>query len=465
MNTAARWLTRGGTPRTRIAVLILAVVAAIGTVVWVNRSPEQPPEVPAAGGRFRISTRLDSAPVPRWTLRAADLSDEPGAVLLALPQDLHDYNGYGSPMDAGPVIVAATAVPGTAETGTASAVGPVQLHGVDPDTGAARWTVDAGELLSCGERVLDAQLTCHGSHRVLIIDAATGVIAMDRATDFEVVDVAVRDGIVSVAGRTADRMTAVVTRGTVADPEATWRRTYPTPVPGDAVRPWLDAPYYFRDGHDRSVRVYDLSTGEPLFTAPVGAVFDGGIIATQVIDRGWSAGRITLVDRNGHLITEVGNPSFLLEWYPTATASPPPILTGESAYDRTTGRVLWTNPQIGLDEPTGRRGAVEGVVDHTVIVRSLDGTALIGLDLADGHQVWQQSARLANAVRDGLTDGRHLVLADGTTAQAIDAGDGSTVWSMSLPPSGDPRLRSTVAALGGRMVVVLADAFTGYAAA
>ncbi|MFG3522596.1 PQQ-binding-like beta-propeller repeat protein [Nocardia nova] len=465
MNAAAHWLTGRGTRRIWIAVLIVAVVAGVAAVVWVNRSPEQPPAGPAAGGRFRISGRLDSAPVPRWTLRAADLSHEPGAVLLALPHSLDNYNGYGSPMDAGPVIVAATAVPGEPGPGTAPKAGPVRLYGIDPDTGAVRWTIDAGELLSCNERVFDGQLTCRGTHRVLIVDAATGAIATDRSTDFEVTDVAVRDGAVSVAGRTADRMTAVVTRGTVSDIEAGWRRTYPTPVPGDAVRPRLDAPDYFRDGHDGSVRVYDLRTGDPLFTGPVGAVFDGGIIATQVIDRGWSAGRVTLLDRNGHSIIEVRNPSFLLEWYPTATASPPPILTGESAYDRTTGRVLWTNPQIGRDEHTGRQGAVEGVVDHTVIVRSLDGTALIGLDLADGHQVWQQPARLANTVRDGLTDGRHLVLADGATVHAIDAGDGSTAWSMSLPPSGDPRLRSTVEAMGGRMVVVLADAFTGYAAA
>ncbi|MGW0053857.1 outer membrane protein assembly factor BamB family protein [Nocardia nova] len=464
MNAAAHWLTGRGTRRIWIAVLIVAVVAGVAAVVWVNRSPEQPPAGPAAGGRFRISGRLDSAPVPRWTLRAADLSHEPGAVLLALPHSLDNYNGYGSPMDAGPMIVAATAVPGEPGPGTAPKAGPVRLYGIDPDTGAVRWTIDAGELLSCNERVFDGQLTCRGTHRVLIVDAATGAIATDRSTDFEVTDVAVRDGVVSVAGRTADRMTAVVTRGTVSDIEASWRRTYPTPVPGDAVRPRLDAPDYFRDGHDGSVRVYDLRTGDPLFTGPVGAVFDGGIIATQVIDRGWSAGRVTLLDRNGHSITEVRNPSFLLEWYPTATASPP-ILTGESAYDRTTGRVLWTNPQIGLDEHTGRQGAVEGVVDHTVIVRSLDGTALIGLDLADGHQVWQQPARLANTVRDGLTDGWHLVLADGATVHAIDAGDGSTAWSMSLPPSGDPRLRSTVEAMGGRMVVVLADAFTGYAAA
>ncbi|MFI9411132.1 hypothetical protein [Nocardia gamkensis] len=46
-----------------------------------------------AGGRFRISPRLDATPVPRWTLRAADLSDEPGAVLLAAPQNLHRYCG------------------------------------------------------------------------------------------------------------------------------------------------------------------------------------------------------------------------------------------------------------------------------------------------------------------------------------------------------------------------------------
>ncbi|MFF0454005.1 PQQ-binding-like beta-propeller repeat protein [Nocardia africana] len=466
MTTAARRLTGGSARRIGITVLIVAVVAAVATVVWVNRSPEQPPEGPPVGGRFRISSRLDSAPVPRWTVRAADLSNEPGAVLLALPHSLDSYHGHGSPMDAGPMIVAATGIPGEPGPGdTAPAVGPVRLYGIDPDTGTVRWKTDAGELLSCGERVFDGQLTCRGTHRVLIVDAATGAIATDHTTDFEVMDVAERDGVVTVAGRTADWMTAVVTRGTVADIEASWRRTYPTPVPGDAVRPRLDAPDYFRDGHDRGVRVYDLRTGDPLFTAPVGAVFDGGIIATQVIDRGWSAGRITLVDRKGHLITEVGNPSFLLEWYPTATASPPPILTGESAYDRTTGRVLWTNPQIGLDEPTGRQGAVEGVVEHTVIVRSLDGTALIGLDLADGHQVWQQPSGFANTVRDGLTDDRHLVLADGTTVHAIDAGDGSTAWSMSLPPSGDPRLRSRVEAMGGRMVVVLADAFTGYAAA
>ncbi|PSR63413.1 MULTISPECIES: outer membrane protein assembly factor BamB family protein [Nocardia] len=464
MNAAAHWLTGRGTRRIWIAVLIVAVVAGVAAVVWVNRSPEEPPAGPAAGGRFRISGRLDSAPVPRWTLRPADLSHEPGAVLLALPHSLDNYYGYGSPMDAGPIIVAATAVPGEPGPGTAPKAGPVRLHGIDPDTGAVRWTIDAGELLSCNERVFDGQLTCRGTHRVLIVDAATGTIATDRSTDFEVMDAAVRDGVVSVAGRTADWMTAVVTRGTVSDIEATWRRTYPTPVPGDAVRPRLDAPDYFRDGHDRNVRVYDLRTGDPLFTDSVGAVFDGGIIARQVIDRSGSPGTITLLDRNGHPLAEVGDPSFLLEWYPTATASPPPILTGESAYDRTTGRVLWTNPQIGLDEPTGRQGAVEGVVAHTVIVRSLDGTALIGLDLADGRQVWQQPARFTNTLRyDGVTDARHLILTDGATVHAIDARDGSTAWSMTLPPSGDPRLRSTVGAMGGRLVAVTAREFTGYA--
>ncbi|MBF6147243.1 hypothetical protein [Nocardia nova] len=210
MNAAAHWLTGRGTRRIWIAVLIVAVVAGVAAVVWVNRSPEEPSAGPAAGGRFRISGRLDSAPVPRWTLRAADLSHEPGAVLLALPHSLDNYYGYGSPMDAGPMIVAATAVPGEPGPGTAPKAGPVRLHGIDPGTGAVRWTIDAGELLSCNERVFDGRLTCRGTHRVLIVDAATGTIATDRSTDFEVTDVAVRDGVVSVAGRTADRMTAVV---------------------------------------------------------------------------------------------------------------------------------------------------------------------------------------------------------------------------------------------------------------
>ncbi|MEV4233774.1 MULTISPECIES: PQQ-binding-like beta-propeller repeat protein [unclassified Nocardia] len=466
MNNAAKWLI--DQRRIWITVLVVAVVAGIAVVVWVNRSPVRPQEVStAAGGRFRISPRLDSTPVPQWTLRAADLSEEPGAVLLAAPQTLSRYYGYGSPMDTGTMIVAATAVPGGAAPGESAGltVGPVRMHGIDPDTGQVRWTTDVGELLGCREQVFDGKIACHGTNRVLIVEAATGSVLEDHATDFEVMDVAVHDGVVSVTGRTADWMTAVVTRGTVSAIDAIWRRTYPTPVPGDPVRPRI-VQDYFMDGHDHGVRVYDLSTGELLFTAPVGYTFDGGIVASQVFDRGWSAGRVTLLDRNGHSITEVSNASFLLEWYPTATTTPPPILTGESAYERTTGRVLWTNAQIGIDEHTGRMTAVEGVVDNTVIVRSLDGSELAGLDLTDGHRIWQQPTPFANTARyDGITDARHLILTDGTTVHAIDAGDGSSAWSMPLPPSGRPNFRTAVKAMGGRMVTVTAQEFTGYAAA
>lgn len=470
MNRVAQWRTDQGRRRIWITVLIVAVVAGVAAVGWVNRSPAEPQEVSATDGRFRISPRLDSAPVPQWTLRAADLSDEPGAVLLAAPQNLHRYYGYGSPMDAGTMIVAATAVPGGPGPGENAGltVGPVRMHGIDPNTGRVRWTIEVGELLGCREQVFDGQLACHGTHRVLIIEAATGAVLGDHTTDFEVMDVAVRDGVASVAGRTADWMTAVVTRGTVSDIDATWRRTYPTPVPGDPVTPRIDglARDYFRDGHDRGVRVYDLRTGDPLFTGPVTYTFDGGILAAQVIERSGSAGRVTLLDRNGHPITEVSNAGFVVDWYPTATATPPPILTGESAYERTTGRVIWTNAQIGIDERAGRASAVAGVVDNTVIVRSLDGAELTGLDLTDGHRIWQQPTPFANTSRyDGITDASHLILTDGTTVHAIDAGDGSTAWSMPLPPSGRPSFRSAVKAMGGRMVTVTAYEFTGYAAA
>ncbi|MEV6322955.1 PQQ-binding-like beta-propeller repeat protein [Nocardia sp. NPDC051787] len=93
--------------------------------------------------------------------------------------------------------------------------------------------------------------------------------------------------------------------------------------------------------------------------------------------------------------------------------------------------------------------AIEGVVGSTVIVRSLDGAELAGLDLTDGHRIWQQPTPFSDTSRyDGITDASHLILTDGTTVHAIDADDGSTVWSMPLPPSGDPRLRSAVKAMG-----------------
>lgn len=471
MKTAAQWVARQGGHGIWITGLIVAVVASIGVVVWVNHSPERAHEVPTAGSRFRISPSLDSTPVPQWTVTAADLSDVPGSVLLAAPHTLGDYYGYGSPMDAGTVIVAATAVPGEPGPGDTprQSVGPVQLHGIEPDTGTVRWTMAAGAFESCGEQVFDGQLACRGPYRVLIIDAATGTVLGDHTTDFEVTDVSVRDGVVSVAGRTPDRTNAVVTRGNASDIEATWRRTYPSPVPGNSVTPRIDVPDYFRDGHDNNVRVHDLRTGDHLFTGPVAFAFDGGVLASQVIEASGSAGKVTLLDRTGHPITEVDNPSFLLEWYPTATSTSPPILTGESAYERATGRVLWTNAQIGLDESTGRTSAVQGVVDRTVIVRSLDGSELTGLDLTDGHRLWQQPAPFTNTSRysryDGITDAEHLILTDGVTVNAIDTADGSTAWSMPLPPSGHPSLRSAVKALGGRMITVTAHEFSGYAAA
>lgn len=470
MNSVAQWLTGPKRRRLWIAVLVVAVVAGVAAIVWTERSPQQSQQsTTVVGGRFRVSAPLDSAPTPLWTVRATDLSSEPGVVLLSAPHSLNRYFGYGAPMDAGTMIVAATAVPATASGEAGRPVGPVHMHGIDPDTGKPRWTTDVGEIASCGEQVFQGLLTCHDAHRVLVIDSVTGTILADHTTDFEVMDVAVRDGVVSVAGRTADGQTAVITRGTASDIAATWRKTYPTPIPGESVLPRINAPDYFRDGRDGNVRVYDLRSGEPLFTAPVGYIFDGGMIASQVIDRGGSAGTVALLGRDGHRITDVTNASFLLEWYPAATATPLPILTGESAYDRTTGRILWTNAQIGLDDPTGRKSAIEGVVRDTVIVRSLDGSTLAGLDLTDGHRIWQRPTPFANASPftnyDGITDATHLILTDGVTLQAIDGVDGSTVWSMPLPPSGDPKFRSMLQALGGRMITTTAQDFTGYAAA
>lgn len=470
MGRAATVFAGQGRRGVLIAALIVAVMASIGAVVWANRSPAKPKQVSAAYGRFRIAAPVDSAPVPRWTVRAADLSDKPGAVLLDAPQNLHRYYGYGSPMDAGTTIVAATAVPGGPGPGDNAGltVGPVRLHGIDPATGRVRWATDVGELAGCREQVFDGLLACHGTHRVLIITAATGAILGNHPTDFEVTDVTVRDGVASVTGRTADRMTAVATRGTVSDIAAAWRRTYPAPVPGEPATPRIDvhARDYFRDGRDHDVRLYDLRSGEPLFTGPVAYTFDGGIVASQVIERGWSAGRVTLLDRHGHPITDVANAGFISDWYPIATASPPPILTGESAYERTTGRVRWINAQIGVDEHTGRTSAIAGVVDNTVIVRSLDGSSLAGLDLADGHRIWQRPTPLSSTTHyDGIADPSHLILTDGTTMHAIDAHDGSTAWSLPLPPGGRPGFHSAVKSMGGRIVTVTAHEFTGYAAA
>ncbi|MFF2554050.1 PQQ-binding-like beta-propeller repeat protein [Nocardia sp. NPDC058058] len=469
MHTAAQWFTGPNRRRSWIAVLVVAVVVGVAAFVVADRSPKASQQAtPVVGGKFRIEPVLDSAPAPRWTVRAADLSTDPGAVLLSVPHGLDVYYGNGTPMDAGTTIVAATGVPESAGAGAGRPVPAVRLHGIDPDTGKPRWSTDIGAIDTCAEEVFQGLLSCWGTHRVLIVDSATGAIRTDHTTDFEVQEVDARDGVVTVAGRTEDNQTAVFTRGTVSDTAANWRKTFPTVAPGQPVLPTLFPPDYFRYGRDGNEQLYDLRTGEPLFAGPVSYVFNGGVIASQVIDRSGTAGKVVLLGRDGHRITEVDNASFLLEWYPVATASPLPIMTGQSAYDRTTGAILWTNPDIGMYDTAGRKGAIEGVVRDSVIVRSLDGTVLSGLDLADGHRIWQRPSPFEHATRftsyDGITDATHLILTDGVTVQAIDGVDGTALWSIPLPPSGDPRIRPQVRALGGRMVTTTAQDFTGYGA-
>ncbi|MEU8900388.1 PQQ-binding-like beta-propeller repeat protein [Nocardia sp. NPDC048505] len=456
----SRWLVA--------VALVVAVATGVTVVVWMNRSTPATEENSAGYGRFRVSARLDSTPVPQWTLRASDLSAEAGAVLLAAPQGLGRYYGYGAPMDGGTMIVAATAVPTPPQPGETSGqnIGPVRLHGLDPGTGQVRWTTEVGELDGCTEQLFDGKLACRGARRVLVVEVVTGAILADQATDFEVTDVALWDGVVSVTGRTPDWMTAVVTRGTLADIAATWRQTYPTPVPGDPVTPRISTRDYFLDGHDHAVRLYDLRTGDPLFTAPIVTTFEGGLIAEQ--ENIWRPDRVRFLDRGGNPVGEVGNPSYIFDWYPTVTAAMPPILTGAGAYDRSTGRPLWTNDRISVDDSTGRTPAIEGIVGDTVIVRTRDYTELIALDLTDGHQIWRRPTPFANPSRysrlDGVADSRHLILTDGAVVHAIDVSDGSTTWSMPLPPSGRPNFFTAVKALGGRLVTTTAQEFTGYAA-
>lgn len=121
MNTAAQWFTGPNRRRSWIAVLVVAVVVGVAAVVWADRSPRQSQQAtPVVGGKFRIEPTLGSAPTPRWTVRAADLSTDPGAVLLSAPHSLNVYYGNGTPRDAGTTIVAATAVPDSAGGGSGS---------------------------------------------------------------------------------------------------------------------------------------------------------------------------------------------------------------------------------------------------------------------------------------------------------------------------------------------------------
>ncbi|GGF90792.1 hypothetical protein GCM10007304_00880 [Rhodococcoides trifolii] len=403
------------------------------------------------------------------------LSDDDTHVLLAAPYTLSEYYGYGSPITTSSSIVAALGTPGPGGVGDGREVADVTLVGVDVADGSPLWHTAVGQIDQCSAPARGVVLACWSARRVAFVDSVSGEAIGSADVDFDIDDVKTAGDDVFVSGTVLppdgrdDVRTPVLTRGTVDDTDAVYRRDFESlghysyaqsfPVRGlttVGTSNTLAGPAV--------TRVVDSATGESLFAyaAESSSPVSSNIVRAQNGVRAGLIGTEELLDRSGATVAGVAIPSSSALTYVGARGDDSrPLFLGDGAYDAETGAELWRNPDMIIRESGGPTSAVKAVVDQTIIVTSPDTRTITGIDVTTGERRWQTPWQDAYWVREGATDGNYYVFGDYTGMHAIRAADGAVVWSLPLPAGADPR-EVRVGGAAGRLSIAWRDQFTVY---
>lgn len=453
----------------KLVVLGIALIAALGTIITnllVNRSSTQP----SWHGQHEMNMSLREPPEPAWTLDVTRLTDNPGDVLLAMPQTLGSYYGYGGLFDAGDLLIAATAYPLPATEGQSGRpVGAVTLVGIDPVNGSAKWRTRVGNVGQCGQETGQPIIACWENRRITFVDLASGALLSEIGTDFDLNGAQVDGDTVYVSGSVSDGGPAksVLTSGTVTDITANFRRTFDVRgAQGTAyARPETGTMITYERGHPNEppyiYTVYDLRTGDRRFA------FEGdslqevgeGLYLASTGGRSGTVGTQNLLAGDGSVIRAVPVPVYVPQDPPGKPSTSAPLFLGDGAYDPKTGAELWRNSALVNEGSAQRSSTLSAVVGRTVVVSSADARTITGLDLESGRQLWQTPWQDAYWIRGGATDGKYFVFSDYTGTHSIRASDGKIMWSMPLPDGADPR-EVVVSNVAGNLMVSWRDHYT-----
>lgn len=447
------WRVQG---RWKFLVLALAALLAATTVcayfVVGNLSHNEP--------KVRIHD-LGVLPSRAWTLDVAAVAGNPTGVLLALPQTLDSYYGYGALLDAPTKLVGAIGTPAAGDADGSQRVDAVTLVGISRDDGTAQWRRPVGAVTQCADQLDSGVIACWDRKRIVFVDTATGKLLSETEPGFEVGRGEVIGGtaFISGIGMNGAKHQIELTSGTPADPAATFERTFDIagPLPAvDEIVPSQNMLVITTQTGDNPIyqsTVYDLDSGTPRFTIgnnTMRVVGDGLLLTTQPSALN-PVGIQQLFSRDGSPIVTAPVPAYTPDTLPTATNGPPPVLLGDGAYDPFSGEERWRDPQMltyGADSISTAR-AMAGTA---VIVASADTQSLIGLDTHSGQQLWRTPWTDAYWIHNGLTDGKHYVFTDYTGIHSLRVADGAIVWSLPLPPGADPR-SATISDAGGDILL------------
>ncbi|WP_194818461.1 PQQ-binding-like beta-propeller repeat protein [Nocardia sp. XZ_19_385] len=413
--------------------LVLAAAAAVITSAGAVLVLLQPPDTTR-----KITGTADSAPGLAWSVDAAAMSGRAGAEFRdPVAGTEYDFGGGPGFVDAGATLVTVLGV----SDDNMPLRDPV-LVGIDAETGAQRWQAAAPDLSGCGAAPVAGRLVCFDADSALVgYDIDTGNITRTQ-TDWYIFAIATDADRVYIAEGDVESDDVRVHAGTVDDPDAHWSRAFDMgasweDLPGDA----LDVSHgqgVFSLGGD--LAGFDLASGRATWSADVVGCSDatptnGGLIErTRSECDGNGLTGTDLIDNTGRIIATTNSAAahnILIDLPADETI---PVLLGDSAYDRRTGTLMWTNPELLATQEADEHnvasviGTATAIIGDVALLRDTAAHTATGLDMRTGERLWRIEATRFETVHGG--DEHAAVFSDYTGLWAIDPRTGATIWDI-----------------------------------
>ena len=382
----------------------------------------------------KITGTNEDTPGLAWSLDAAEYLGRPFA-------DFSDPRGGSSYMSGTPgfILAADTLVSIVGIPTDRYVLDEAAMIGIDPESGAVRWRAPAADLEQCSGQPIDGKIYCYAQadgHAIVTYDLKSGASERRSVEEYVFGLTTTADTLYIIEGSPEDGEVRVHSGG-FDDVSANWTQSFDVSggwedVYQSGVLTVTDGVGLVRMGI--SMAQFDAESGNLLWGSgescvSSAALESGGVVVQSNSGCGYvdSESEQLLRAPDGKVLATSQSPVVQYPVFEHAADADAPVLLGDSAFDRTTGKRLWESSDL-VD---GESGTVTAVVGHTAYLRDPANQRAIGIDVRSGRQMWrvdgdQSLTPLASG--GGLLLGSGVL--DGSEAlMAVDIGTGETVWT------------------------------------
>ncbi|QBJ97646.1 hypothetical protein ERC79_18160 [Rhodococcus sp. ABRD24] len=373
-----------------------------------------------------------AAPTTTWRIDAAETFGRSFAQFRSpVPGNEFDLGETGF-VESGGTLVTMMALPNPR---TAALDQPTMI-GVDADTGNIRWTVPAGDLGGCAAEPLRGKVVCYsssyeGDPTIIGFDARTGNVSRTSLPN---------DWRVLAIGASGDRLIIVegdpesddieAHGGTFDTPDTGWTTTFDMGTAwedlySDQVLTLIDETGILEIGG--STAGFAVDSGRILWSTAISEcsasarIASGRSIVTRTECRSGRVPGTDVYDQAGTLLFTTDSTSTRRPSLDRPSDVSLPLVIDESAYDSSSGELLWSDSELGAASHVA-------IVGDTVLVRTEESES--ALDLRTGTRLWQR-ASAGNPVPTAF-DGRNALAVTSEALIAIDPHTGLTAWAVPL---------------------------------